>query len=179
MLVIAFQKLPIWPFSNLVPMPTKKSIKKYCEIQAQNYLVKITETSQSWLKETLTLHLLLGDTWHNGHKSPSPVKVSIDSLTNDQSCEFSGNGSLYSTLSHSLSVPHFFLFFLVHFLFSKVATAGQRTAEAALGPISEAPHRPQQTTDIQNTVAERQRERGEGRAWQKSCRCPELPAKNR
>lgn len=66
--------------------------------------------------------------------------------------------SLSSTLAHSLSLLHFFLFFMGPFFFSffyKVATAGQRTAEAAPAPISEAPHKPQQTTDTQNTAAAR------------------------
>lgn len=54
---------------------------------------------------------------------------------------------------HSL-ITYFFL----GSVFSKVATAGQRTAEAALGSICVTTHRLQQTTDIQNTVAKRERQ---------------------
>lgn len=64
--------------------------------------------------------------------------------------------SLYLKLN-TLVTPSLLTFFLAQF-FSKVATAGQRTAEAALGSICVTTHRPQQTTDIQNTVAERERQ---------------------
>lgn len=61
------------------------------------------------------------------------------------------------SLSLTLSTSHLLHPCLLTFLgggpqFSKVAAAGHRTAEAALGRISRALHGPQQTTDTQNTA---------------------------